>query len=290
MDPKPKEMADRLTEASHWEAVYNSDTAVVELPQEAPPTFLRRASRRLLGSHASLTRETYSEFHFWNILLPRYFQADPQRTILEVGSAPGFNLLQFYDKFQYQPFGVEYSSTGAEANRKAFAQKGIDPANVIEMDFFSEAFQSEYRNRFDIVFSRGFIEHFTDVDGVIARHAAVLKPGGSLVVSIPNLNGLNHFMVEKYVPQLLPLHNLTIMNLPVYRKLFSRSDLEPLYCDFQGGIHLLMGTIDGASTSGPVLKLLRYGQVGMNLMQALTGPLDSRWSSPHLLFIGTKRP
>ena len=49
-----------------------------------------------------------------------------------------------------------------------------------------------------------------------------------------------------------------------------------------------MGAIDGATISNMTLKLLRYSQFGANMMQVVTGPLDTKWTSPNLLFVGKK--
>jgi 2-polyprenyl-3-methyl-5-hydroxy-6-metoxy-1,4-benzoquinol methylase len=43
------------------------------------------------------------------------------------------------------------------------------------------------REAFDVVLSGGFIEHFTDVAAIVQKHLQLLKPGGRLVVMIPNL-------------------------------------------------------------------------------------------------------
>ena len=279
-------MKERLTDESHWSSVYTQAPEILEEKPVEEQSLLRRVWHRLAGNHAVLTRESFSNFHFWNILLPQYFKADPKMTVLEVGSAPGMNLIRFHEQFQFQPFGVEFTENGTVRNRQLFASKGINPNQVIKADFFSEAFQGEFQERFDMVFSQGFIEHFTDVEKVIGAHLSLLKPGGYLVVSIPNLSGFNYHMVEKYAAHVIPLHNLTIMNLPAFKKLFTRPELDPIYCGYQGGIHLLMGAIDGATISN--MKLLRYSQFGANMMQVVTGPLDTKWTSPNLLFVGKK--
>lgn len=271
-------MDERLTEESYWNGLYSAAPVVPQSNDEnRPKGFLSR-----------FTKAAFSEWNFWHVLLPRYLAVDPNRKVLEVGSAPGGNLIQFKNKFQYQPFGVEYTKNGADSNRETFAIHGISPKQVIEADFFSESFHHDFREKFDVVFSWGFIEHFTDVDEVIEKHMALLKPGGQLVVSIPNLRGFNYYTLSKYLPKVIPLHNLTIMNLPVYRKLFARPDLTSQYCGYHGGIHLLMAAVDEAPMSKAMLKLFRSSQVVANMMQSVTGPLDSRWTSPFLLYVGRK--
>jgi 2-polyprenyl-3-methyl-5-hydroxy-6-metoxy-1,4-benzoquinol methylase len=59
--------------------------------------------------------------------------------------------------------------------------------------------------------SWGPIEHFTDTESVISAHVNLLKPGGILIVSIPNLRGFNRWQVERWAADLLPLHNLSML-------------------------------------------------------------------------------
>ena len=126
------------------------------------------------------------------------------------------------------------------------------------------------------------------MDEVIEKHMTLLKPGGQLVVSIPNLYGLNYYTVSKYLPHVIPMHNLTIMKLPVFQKLFTRKNLNSQYCGYHGGIHFLMAAVDEAPMSKTTLKAFRISQMMANLVQAITGPLDSRWASSFLLYVGSK--
>jgi 2-polyprenyl-3-methyl-5-hydroxy-6-metoxy-1,4-benzoquinol methylase len=50
--------------------------------------------------------------------------------------------------------------------------------------------------------SWGLIEHFTDTESVISAHVNLLKPGGILIVSIPNLRGFNRWQVERWAADL----------------------------------------------------------------------------------------
>ena len=92
-------MDERLTKESYWNTLYD---AVPVLP---PP----QKESRPQGFLSRFTKEAFSDWHFWNVLLPRYLSVDPNKKVLEVGSAPGGNLIRFKNRFQYQPFGVEYT-------------------------------------------------------------------------------------------------------------------------------------------------------------------------------------
>jgi 2-polyprenyl-3-methyl-5-hydroxy-6-metoxy-1,4-benzoquinol methylase len=70
-----------------------------------------------------------------------------------------------------------------------FKQNGFAADNVIHANFFSDEFIVGHRERFDVVISRGFIEHCEDAKSVIDRYGQLLNSGGYLKMSIPNVNG-----------------------------------------------------------------------------------------------------
>src|SRR4029077_8297122 len=47
------------------------------------------------------------------------------------------------------------------------------------------------RGGFDLVYSMGLLEHFADRAARIAEAAHYLKPGGRILTTVPNLQGLN---------------------------------------------------------------------------------------------------
>jgi SAM-dependent methyltransferase len=54
-------------------------------------------------------------------------------------------------------------------------------------DLFGEAgFDAE---SFDVVWSAGFIEHFTDTADVVSRIGRFAKPGGIVITEVPNMGG-----------------------------------------------------------------------------------------------------
>jgi 2-polyprenyl-3-methyl-5-hydroxy-6-metoxy-1,4-benzoquinol methylase len=84
-------------------------------------------------------------------------------------------------------------------------------------------FQADFFNwnpgrTFDVVFSNGFIEHFEDPALVLERHAALLAPGGKLIVTLPHFAHLQyvfHWLIDR---ENLRKHNTRMMRLRVLRR------------------------------------------------------------------------
>jgi cyclopropane fatty-acyl-phospholipid synthase-like methyltransferase len=97
---------------------------------------------------------------------------DPGKRFLEVGCAGGRWLVYFHRAFGYSVTGCDYSETGCETARQALSRAGI-AGEVIQDDLF------RLEGRWDVVFSGGLVEHFTDAKGVLAKFLSLLNGGGS---------------------------------------------------------------------------------------------------------------
>lgn len=282
----------RLTNRQYWERVSEAEPA--EDAQQRPESCLKRILKRAMGKRLFDLISPYDAYLLWRVVFPRYLPASCSGlSVVEIGSAPGDFLVQFANTFGATPYGVEYTRHGAERNRYNFARNGLDPDNVIEADFFSQEFLDAHSERFDIVISRGFIEHFQDVEAVVARHAEVLRPGGLLFLQIPSLRGVYYPWTKAFNPALLPLHNLDIMLLPSFRKLFERQPLEILRCSYFGTFSFWMFTApDDARWLNRVGRGLIVLQRGLNLLFRLAFAdrgCETAMFSPNLLFVGRKR-
>jgi SAM-dependent methyltransferase len=238
-------------------------------------------------------RTNYAESLAWDVIYPAQLPQKAGLKVLEVGSAPGTNLVRMKSAFGYEPYGIEYTKSGAKQNREMFARYGIDPNNVIEADFFSDDVAARFKGAFDVVFSAGFIEHFTDPDRVIDRHVDLVADGGILMISIPNLRGLNYALTKAVNPRILGVHNLSIMDGQAFRGLFRNRPLRPLYCDYYGTINLRLVFSDNKYLKRVVERGFGTAQLMLNLLldQILMKRgkrLESRYTSPYLLYIGQK--
>jgi 2-polyprenyl-3-methyl-5-hydroxy-6-metoxy-1,4-benzoquinol methylase len=246
----------------------------------------KRLVRTMIGSQR-LDRLTssYSEEWYWSIVAQLVGPSVGKRS-LEIGSAPGTFSVELHRRVGCEPFGVEYTAEGARLNRAVFEQAGINPANVIVDDFFNDRFIDAHRGQFDIVMSRGFIEHFSDPVSVLRHHAELLKPGGFLIVTIPRLRGLGYALTRLIAPELLSKHNLDIMSFAPFQALFATLAISPLYCGLVSGIGVQSYTSASERyavrwVGATVQKLLDLG------LRSLPFRIKSESVRPQLLCIGT---
>jgi glycosyltransferase involved in cell wall biosynthesis/2-polyprenyl-3-methyl-5-hydroxy-6-metoxy-1,4-benzoquinol methylase len=252
---------------------------------------IKRAIKAMLGKRVLEYIRSYEDYLLCEVIYKKYMPKTRGLKVLEVGSAPGEHLVNLNKRHGFIPYGIEYSESGNELNREIFASNNIDPDNVIYADFFSDEVHERYKGAFDIVISRGFIEHFTDVRSVIAKHNNLLADGGCLIISIPNLNGVNYALGRFFHKELIPLHNLSIMRKQEFMGLFENQGLSPLFCDYYGTFNFgLFNTRRGTLQSlalGCCMKFQLLLNIALRLLFKERGA-ESMFFSPALMFIGKK--
>lgn len=138
---------------------------------------------RFWRPHRSKLRRvnTLKYFHFW---LDRFFQTTipPYSKVLEAGCG-GSIWLPHLARQGHEAWGVDFSPEGIELS-ETYKRAYHTCERLILADVFDQAILPV--GYFDVVYSSGFVEHFTDTDSVICRKAELARPGGLIITSIPN--------------------------------------------------------------------------------------------------------
>lgn len=145
------------------------------------------------------------EFRDIDTLLKRHLPSDDTFRFLEVGCCPGEYLWYFHERFGYQPTGLEYLEEGCVETRNRFSKQNLE-AEIIHGDLFEYA-PDEDQELWDVVASFGLVEHFEDIQPCLERHIDLVKPGGYLVLSIPNHSGLNGSILKAIDRDVYDIHN-----------------------------------------------------------------------------------
>jgi 2-polyprenyl-3-methyl-5-hydroxy-6-metoxy-1,4-benzoquinol methylase len=278
----------RLSGKTFWNSEYSKSRGEDGCQSRA------RKSNSYIGDlldKAGVHRKSYSKY-LVNNLFGLYFTKPSGSKVLEIGSAPGDNLIYFKNTFGYEPYGIDYSESGVEINRTKFVEHGIPSDRVIFSDFFDSTFQSRYKGYFDIVTSFGFIEHFSNPKDIVEMHIDLLKRTGILFVEIPNFSYINYLLLKTLKKNLLKCHNLLIMNKDTFSSLFRNDSLQMLFCDYVGTLNLFMfhDTSDGLK-SFITDKILGNFQVILNVLFASIlkhKGMENKFTSPYLVAVCEK--
>jgi SAM-dependent methyltransferase len=86
--------------------------------------------------------------------------------------------------------GLDYEPAAAELARANLRGAGVD-GEVLCRDAFATRANEDLAGRFDLVYSMGLLEHFADLGGCLGAVRRYLRPGGLILTTVPNLQGLN---------------------------------------------------------------------------------------------------
>lgn len=241
---------------------------------------LKRLLRRLAPN--APWEQSVGERRRWAIC-DRYLPQDGNLRVVEIGCAPGKILLSYHKRYGYQPWGIEYSHVGVMKSREVFVSSGLNPNYIVEADFFSEDITEKFGGFFDVVTSHGFIEHFDEPAHVVRRHVSLLRPGGFLVVVIPNLRGFNYLRVRTACPEKIAIHNFDIMKRSAFHSLFKDPELwlEDLFVGYVGTLtlrHLFPDWLPDFESIIDKILWLFVGDRGF----------ETAFFSPHLMYIGKR--
>jgi hypothetical protein len=90
----------------------------------------------------------------------------------------------------------------------------------------------------------------------------------------------------------MPLHNLNIMNKKQFAALFQRPELQRQRCAYYGTFKVhVCGAEHLTGRKAQLMNFLMNGQLALNMLFRLVlgkRGAESHWSSPYLIYIGTK--
>jgi 2-polyprenyl-3-methyl-5-hydroxy-6-metoxy-1,4-benzoquinol methylase len=124
--------------------------------------------------------------------------------VLEIGCGGSRFLPYFARDLKAEVWGLDYAGAGVATAKSALHRAGVS-GMIVQGDLFGTHQIPE--GSFDVVFSAGFIEHFTDTQDVVNRIVRFAKPGSGLIITeIPNFGGMNGVLQERADPAFYDQH------------------------------------------------------------------------------------
>ncbi|HEY2598881.1 MAG TPA: class I SAM-dependent methyltransferase [Candidatus Dormibacteraeota bacterium] len=165
-------------------------------------------------------------------VLKRFAPTHPGARIVEIGGAPGGYLAYVARASGGDAFALDISPVGCKKLEENFELLGI-PVTV----FCRDVLESDLSDlpRFDMVYSLGLIEHFGDPLPMIRKHVELAKPGGVIVLGLPNFRGIAKHVLRFTRPEMLGIHNLATMDTRTWSRFEHEARLEVLFRGYVGG-------------------------------------------------------
>jgi len=217
----------------------------------------------------------------------RHLQGASGRTILEVGCAQSSWLPYFHLAYGCRIAGLDYSPTGCRMAMQLLDEAGV-PGDIRQRDLFDD--NGDLEGTADILFSLGFIEHFEDIVGVLARMRRLLKPGGTILTIVPNFAGWLGAVQKTANPEVYGMH--VILDLPELERVHREAGFEAVEAGYLGSIASeVVKYPDPASLRLRILrKVLKKITKTCWLLFRVTGRHpETRRFSPYIAYVGRHR-
>ena len=174
---------------------------------------------------------------FLRLSLLKYLPPTRQGNAIEVGCYPG-KYLSVLGDLGYELNGIDLTPKTAELHRY-LRQAGFQVGNIIQHDFMTFMTHEKYQ----VVASFGFIEHFENYSDVILKQAELVSQGGYLVISAPNFKGFFQYVFHRlFDTPNLRRHNLKSMNPAEWAALLKAAGFDIIFCGYGGGALFWMDT------------------------------------------------
>lgn len=205
---------------------------------------------------------------------------------VEIGCAPGKWLVFLHKEMGYRVEGYEYLKAAADASIRNLELSGAAAGdfNIHAADFL----EVEAPEKYDLVLSLGFVEHFTGFEDIMRRHFEIARPGGYVFVGIPRLKGINRIFagfVDRWrKPGMLESHNLGIMEPEIFSALAGKLRARVVFAGYQGGFEPALFDTD-AIIPAPLRLMMK---VVLKIAGFLLGRVNNGFTSSYVIAVYEK--
>jgi SAM-dependent methyltransferase len=220
--------------------------------------------------------------YFFHRIIKSILKKKKISSAIELGGFPGYYAIFLKKHFDLDTslfdFYIHPRTMQEVLEANGLTESDID---IIEGDIFSYSSSKKY----DMVLSFGLIEHFNDTKDIISRHVDFLKPGGELLITLPNFTGLNGWLQRKYDPENYKKHNIESMNpklLEEYGKALGLKNVKSFYYG-KFSVWLENRAKQPAFIRLFVTTIWTAGQIASRII-----PIDTKYFSPHIVLTATK--
>jgi len=208
-------------------------------------------------------------------VLKRFLSQTGGGDAIEIGCGTGSYMIYINKEFGYRIDGLDYSDN-MEYVRANLSHNGIQDSQLFNADFFEFAPDKKY----DLVLSGGFAEHFDDYEAVVKRHAEWAKPGGLVVIIVPNLTHIHKLLCGLFAPEVLRVHRFPLMHRNVMRQTLEKAGLHVLHCAYHKTFR--------PTYSLPKVLALFFRIVHKLLLASGLDDIGNRFGSPYLISVSRK--
>ncbi len=201
---------------SHYEGIIIGKCATCGTMKTFPPK--NSAAFDPQESHTSVYEKDVRKFEkLFQPIASKIKSYKPAGRILDVGCATGI-LLSLLKK-------EGYDITGIEPNRKEYLKANKRLGSTV-INATINIYTRKHRKKFDVIIYNHVLEHIRDVGGELALAKRILKPGGIIVIGLPNTDNIIFSLRKKYWEFLMPTQHFWHFGKKQIRQLLQKNGFK----------------------------------------------------------------
>ncbi len=156
------------------------------------------------------------------------------KTSFEVGIYPG-GFSTIFGDFGYEINGIDRVTEVNKSMKKWLLENNYKVGDLICADFFTYNFKKKY----DIVSSFGFIEHFKNFEDVIKKQSDLVKNNGYIIIETPNFSGIIQYLIKFFLDKKnLDVHYVPSMNFKKWERVLNKNSFKVIDKEYLGSFSL----------------------------------------------------
>lgn len=208
-------------------------------------------------------------------VLAKYLSATGGGDAIEIGCGSGSYMVYIHKEFGYRIDGLDYADH-MDYVRANLEHNGVHDSELFNADFFKFVPPRQY----DLVLSGGFAEHFDNHELVVQKHAEWAKPGGLVVIIVPNLTHIHRLLCRMFDRKLLQVHRFPLMRRQVMHRSLQKAGLQVLHCEYH---KTFRPTYDLPEPARLLSRVVEKTLQGCRLDN-----IGNRFGSPYLISVSRK--
>ena len=144
---------------------------------------------------------------------------------IEFGGYPCNYLIHLKKKFNYKIYCIDYAINKYYL-KKLFYKNNLNLNKDIKLINKDLTTNIKIKKKFDLVYSIGLVEHFHNLEYILKKHLDCLKKNGIIYFTMPNLCGLNGFIMKLFDTVTYKTHNIKSMNIEKIKKILKKNGLK----------------------------------------------------------------
>ena len=150
--------------------------------------------------------------------------------VLEIGCFPG-RYLAILGELGYELNGIDINPNTEIGLKNWLSKEGYNIGMIKDLDYHDLSHNQKY----DVVSSFGFIEHFSNFEEVLIKHCDLVADGGYLLITTPNFYGsIQNFLHKLLDKKNYNRHNVKAMNPYQWKEIVKMRNFQVIYSGYFG--------------------------------------------------------